>query len=115
MKKKIMMLVVMLAAFIGSMTLNSGKALAEDVWAYSDEYGTTYVIAETITNAPEDVSVKVKKVQGNRVVGINEIIFDKTNMTWVAQTGTGFRNLGPISNSRYATAVWNVVKPRLRK
>ncbi len=110
-----MMSMVASAVFMGSIMMDNSVALAKDVWAYNSEYDTTYVMTETIVNAPEDVSVKVKKVKNNRVVAINEIIFNKFSMTWLAQTGTGFRNIGPIKESPYATAVWNVVKPRLTK
>lgn len=115
MKRFFMMSMVASAVFMGSIMMDNSVALAKDVWAYGDGQENVYVMTETITNAPQDVSVKVKKVKNNRVVGINEIIFDKTYLTWMAQTGTGFRHIGPIESSPYAKAVWNVVKPRLTK
>jgi len=115
MKKLLSVLCLVLAMFISTSIAHISTASAQDVWAYSDEYGTTYVMTETIINAPEDVTVNVKKVASNGKVTINQIIFDRHTMSWLAQTFSGFRVIGPISDSKYASSIWRTVQPYLRK
>ena len=105
--------ILVLAVLVVTQFFASSTASAQDVWAYGNEDGQTYVMTETIINSPEEVSVKVKNVRDNGRVDIFDIWFIKSNMTWVGQVGTGTKNLGPIFSNPYATAIWNVVSPLL--
>jgi len=101
-------------------TLSPSTSYAEDVWAYSSEWGDDYVITDEITLEKDDgvtiVNVKVKQVKDGKVA-IHPVSFFKgandnndNNITWSAMTGTGMRNLGPITYSAYASSIWKVVK-----
>ena len=89
-------------------TVSPGVSSAEDVWAYSSEYGDDYVMTETISKCERGIELNVKRVKDGEV-HIDPVIFTKHN-TWCGLTSTGMRDVGLVSWSKYASAVWNVVK-----
>ena len=104
------------AITIGGHFATTSTAYAEDVWAYSSEWGDDYVMTETITKERDkqfnfvDIKFNVKQVNKGKV-SIQPIIFRNGNI--IARTGTGMRNVGRIEDSPYGRALWKVVKQYL--
>lgn len=104
------------AIVIGGEIGAASTAYAQDVWAYSNEYGNDYVMTETIAKVRDKwgdnyIRVNVKNVHNNRV-NINPVIFTSYG-TWRTKFSTGFRDVGPVKGNAYASAIFKVVKQYL--
>ena len=93
-------------------------AYAEDVWAYSSEWGDDYVMTETIRTETDKygktVWVKTKRVKDEKVI-ISTVgfSFHGNLKEIICETLDGFRDFGDIGRVPYARVLWNVVKQYL--
>ena len=114
-RKMIATFILGFAMAVGSQLCINHAAYAEDVWAYSSEWGDDYVMTETIRTEKEKygktVWVNVKHVK-NEKVKIHTVAFRlyKNDNYFCAQTGTGFKDVGETEKHPYGRALWNVVK-----
>lgn len=117
-RKMIATFMLGLTMAIGSQICTNHAAFAEDVWAYSDEWGDYYVMTETIRTEKHDdgkvVWVKTKKVKDEKVI-ISTVGFSFYGnlKTIILETLDGFRNFGDIERTAHGRALWNVVKQYL--
>ena len=114
-RKVLSIFLMALFMLVSAELYTADTAFAQDVWAYSNGNENVYIMTETIINSPEDVTVTVKEVRENVVRYTGKILFNRVNMHWMAQTGSGFKDVGSISSSAYASAIWRTVQPYLRK
>ena len=115
-RKMIATFILGFAMAVGSQLCINHAAYAEDVWAYSSEWGDTYVMTETIRTETDEydakwVWVNTKQVK-NETVKIHKVAFVlyKNSNRFYAQTGTGFKDVGDTERSPYGRLIWNVVK-----
>lgn len=93
---------------------------AQDVWAYGTERDGNridyYIQTETITNAPEDVTVRIVATINGNGWNSQKYLFQKGGSKhYYRFTGVGLEDLGYIYDNAFATEVVKALKPYLGK
>lgn len=120
MKKIFSIFVLALSILTFSQFFSENNVFAQDVWAYGTErYGSRidyYIQTETITNAPEDVTVRIVTTINGNGWNSQKYLFEKGgSQHYYRFTGAGLEDLGYIYDSAFATSVVKALKPYLGK
>lgn len=118
MKKLMSVLFIVFALLVSTTIINIHKADAQDVWAYSDENSSVYVITETIQYEihPKFASALLKEVSDDGNVKILKIMFHPESLWWLGRVSTGeYKYIAPIKDNKHVSAIWEIVGPRLEE
>ncbi|WP_302485698.1 hypothetical protein [uncultured Megasphaera sp.] len=100
------------------LTLGAGSVFAEDVWAYTYHDGTqAYVDTDLMYRLiGGKIHVKVKKVKWDRVISIEEFLFNHDEGSWwygYRFDNGPYKGGGNVTNSESVWNIFNVVQQYL--
>jgi len=119
-------IVLMASILVGSFLVMPNVSHAEDVWCYSNELTSFYLVSdsvEEIKNAPNGITYRAigKVVLNKNGSFVNIMIYgfavpnDNVVGYWFRRAKGTWDYLGPIKKDSKMKAVWQAMKPYLKK